>query len=143
MNIFNLLKMKSEVAFLYETITVREAVERFNDHGYTAVPVLSTEGAYVETITEGDFLRYMIAGKISGDMKEMENDILISIPVKRDIRAVHVDSKLDDLVELCKTQNFVPVVDDRGIFIGIVTRKDLICYALDRYNLLKKETMNK
>ena len=85
----------------------------------------------------------MIAGKISGDMKEMENDILISIPVKRDIRAVHVDSKLDDLVELCKTQNFVPVVDDRGIFIGIVTRKDLICYALDRYNLLKKETMNK
>ena len=31
-------------------------------------------------------------------------------------------------VEKITNQNFVPVVDDNGIFIGIVTRKDVLLY---------------
>ncbi len=139
MNIFNLLTMKSQVAYLIDTMTVRDAMEQFSSHGYTAVPVINSEGVYLETVTEGDFLRYLLANDVTSAMECMNTDLLGDIAVKRDIHAVHVTAALDDLVELCKTQNFVPVVDDRETFIGIVTRKDLICYAVDKCNELKKE----
>ena len=35
---------------------------------------------------------------------------------------------MDELYELAMNQNFVPVTDDEGIFIGIVTRKNIIKY---------------
>lgn len=35
---------------------------------------------------------------------------------------------MEDLFEKITNQNFVPVVDDNGIFIGIVTRKDVLLY---------------
>ena len=35
---------------------------------------------------------------------------------------------MEDLLENITNQNFVPVVDDNGIFIGIVTRKDVLLY---------------
>ncbi|MBQ8567885.1 MAG: CBS domain-containing protein [Oscillospiraceae bacterium] len=139
MNIFNLLTMKSQVAFLYDNITVKSALEDIHLNGYTAVPVINTAGEYVSTVTEGDFLRYMLNNDISGNKELMDTDKLCDIPIKREILPVRVTAALDDLLELAKTQNFVPVVDDRNIFIGIVTRKDLICYSCDRYTEIKKE----
>ena len=35
---------------------------------------------------------------------------------------------MEDMVDLVTMQNFVPVVDGRGIFCGIVTRRDVITY---------------
>ena len=35
---------------------------------------------------------------------------------------------MEELFEKITNQNFVPVTDDRGIFIGIITRKDIITY---------------
>ena len=36
------------------------------------------------------------------------------------------------LIEAAMNQNFVPVVDDRGIFIGIVRRQAIIRYCYDK-----------
>ncbi len=38
---------------------------------------------------------------------------------------------MEDLILLAKNQNFVPVVDDQGIFIGIIKRSDIINYCAD------------
>ena len=133
MNIFNFLTPKSEVAFLYESETVAEAAEKFRINGYTAVPVISRDGEYLETLTEGDILRYLLAELHGGSADKMDSDIVISLPIRKDIRPVHVNADIFSLIDLCKTQNFVPVVDDRGIFIGIVTRKDLICFVDNKY----------
>ena len=35
---------------------------------------------------------------------------------------------MNELVEIAINQNFVPVLDDRNLFIGIVTRKDIMLY---------------
>jgi CBS domain-containing protein len=120
--------MKSDVAYLVDNMTVAHALQEMHDNGFTAVPVISTAGEYVETVTEGDFLRYVMDNGYN-TKAAAERDMLTDIPKRRDYQPVHVNARLDDLVELAKTQNFVPVVDDRGIFIGIVTRKDLIVYA--------------
>ena len=50
---------------------------------------------------------------------------------KRD-RAVRVSETMDNLLNMVMEQNFVPVVDDRGMFIGIITRKDIIKYFYDK-----------
>lgn len=35
---------------------------------------------------------------------------------------------MEDMLNRALNQNFVPVVDDRKMFIGIITRKDIIKY---------------
>ena len=35
-------------------------------------------------------------------------------------------------------QNFVPVIDDNKIFIGIIRRKDIIAYCYDRCKKARK-----
>jgi CBS domain-containing protein len=45
---------------------------------------------------------------------------------------IHITATIDDLISRITEQNFVPVIDDRGAFIGIITRKDVIrAYAND------------
>ena len=39
---------------------------------------------------------------------------------------VNISASVNELLELVLDQNFVPVTDDRGVFIGIVTRRDII-----------------
>ena len=41
---------------------------------------------------------------------------------------MQLDADIEDLLQLALQQNFVPVVDAHNIFIGIVTRKDIIQY---------------
>ena len=45
------------------------------------------------------------------------------------------DSDMEDLLDKAINQNYVPVVDDQGYFIGIITRKEIIKYC---YKELKK-----
>ena len=45
-----------------------------------------------------------------------------------DAQADCLSNEEHELVERASNQNFVPVVDDNGIFIGIVTRKDVLLY---------------
>ena len=48
--------------------------------------------------------------------------------VERRVRhhSVSIDARIEDMVELVTAQNFVPVTDGRGMFIGIITRRDVI-----------------
>jgi CBS domain-containing protein len=40
---------------------------------------------------------------------------------------------------MAMNQNFVPVIDDKKIFIGIVTRKDMIRFCYEGYIKTQKE----
>ena len=61
MNAIFLLKNKSDIAFLLEDHTVRQGLEKMKAHGYTALPVLTHDGEYVGSISEGDFLWHIIS----------------------------------------------------------------------------------
>ena len=52
---------KISTVFLYEKDTIRQGLERFMVHGYTAVPVLNDQEQYIGSVTEGDFLRHLLA----------------------------------------------------------------------------------
>ena len=138
MNVLMLLKNKSEVAFVYDTNTLRQGIEKMHAHGYSAIPVLSKDGTYVGTITEGDLL-WGIRKEYQMNFKEAENAPVASIPRRVDYKPVSVECKMEDLIDRALNQNFVPVIDDKKIFIGIVTRKDIIKFCFDTYVKTGKE----
>lgn len=127
MNILFFLTPKEEVAHVEEGDTLRQVLEKLEHHGYTAIPLLSADGKYIGTITEGDLL-WEMKEKDFPDLHRMEKIRITDVKRRRDNQAVKVSESMENLFEKITNQNFVPVVDDNGIFIGIVTRKDLILY---------------
>lgn len=54
MNILFFLTPKSDVAFIYEDETLKEALDKMERYQYAAMPIITRQGRYVGTITEGD-----------------------------------------------------------------------------------------
>ena len=130
MNILFFLSPKQDLMYVYDDFTLRQTLEKWENNRYASIPVLNRKGEYVGTLTEGDILWGL--KKYHGLDLEAAEDIPISeFAHKRDYKAVTVTTSMDELVEAAMNQNFVPVVDDKDIFIGIITRKDIIQY-LDR-----------
>jgi len=127
MNILFFLTVKEKVAFVEETNSLRQVLEKMKQYGYTAVPLLSKKGEYLGTVTEGDLLWEIWQEKGLG-IKDTEKINICTIKRQRDNQAVNVYADMESLLGLALKQNFVPVVDDRNMFIGIVTRKDIISY---------------
>ena len=125
MNILFFLTPKSEVAYIEDTFSLRQILEKMEIHRYSAIPILSNTGEYVGTITEGDILWYCKRNSMSA-LKTAENIFLADIPKKSEYASVSINSNMEDLIARAMAQNFVPVVDDNNIFIGIVTRKSVL-----------------
>lgn len=127
MNLLFFLTPKGKVAYIYDDFTLRQTLEKMEYHRYSAVPILTREGKYVGTITEGDLL-WAIKNRYSLNFKEAENTPILEIPRRMDNLPVSADTEIEDLMIKALNQNFVPVTDDRGIFIGLITRKDIMRY---------------
>ena len=118
-------------AFLYDDYTMRQALEKMESAGYTALPILNKRGEYRGTLTEGDLL-WAIKNMCYMDMRQAEAHRIMEISRRRDHLPVRVTTSMQDLVERATNQNFVPVVDDKDTFIGIVTRGNIIKYCRQR-----------
>jgi CBS domain-containing protein len=129
MNAAYYLTPRSEVGFLYDDFTVRQGLEKLKRSGFAALPVVTRKNQYIGTVTEGDFLWYLVKGEEQNATKSLQD--LESVTV-RDV--LHIDrnpplritASVSELVLSAMNQNFVPIIDDLGSFIGIVTRKDII-----------------
>lgn len=128
MNIAFFLLPKTEVVYLSPRSTLRQALERMEYHRYSAVPLVDEKGRYAGTITEGDLLWY-IKNTLGLSLEDSERVRLCDIPQHMKNEPVSIYADMRDLVRLAAVQNFVPVVDDRGLFIGIVRRSDIIEYC--------------
>ncbi len=131
MNVLMLLKPKDTVQYIYENNTLRQGLEKMRAHSYTAIPVISKEGKYVGTVSEGDFLYYLIDLR-EGEIKNQKKHHISDILRKSFNPAVTIDVTMDDLLERAVSQNFIPVTDSLGTFIGIVTRQDIIRYFMKK-----------
>ena len=133
MNILFFLTPKSEVAYLYEDYTIRQALEKMEYHRYSSIPIISKDGKYIGTITEGDLL-WTLKNDFSLDLKSIEGISINNISRRKDNRPVSINADIEDLISKSMNQNFVPVIDDQEIFIGIIKRRDIIDYF---YNKIK------
>lgn len=132
------MKPKAETAFLYNDYSVRQALEKMNYHGYSAIPVIDRNGYYVGTISEGDLLWFIVKGE-GGEphtmaIEELEKYGISEMDLPATLNsnpAVNIMASIDELLMRAMNQNFIPIVDDRGVFIGIVTRRVVIKYFYD------------
>ena len=127
-NILFFLTPKALCAHLYDDYTIRQALEKMESAGYAALPILNRRGEYVGTLTEGDLL-WALKNMCAMDMKQAEAKKIMDISRRKDNVPVTVTTSMQELVERASYQNFVPVVDDKNAFIGIVTRRAIIKYC--------------
>ncbi len=135
MNILFYLVPKSSVMYLFDDYSLRQALEKMEYHKYSSVPIINRAGAYIGTLTEGDIL-WEVRKHGSLDLRSAEDIPIRRLRRKRDNQPVNVNCNIEDLVMTSLNQNFVPVTDDNGIFIGIVTRKSIIEYCYNQYKKL-------
>jgi CBS domain-containing protein len=125
MNVAFFLTPKSEVVWVPESATVRQALERMESARYGAVPVLDGKGHYVGTLTEGDLLWAL--WRVNGVPQEAAEQLSLALVTRQmHLKPVSIDAHVEELLSLAITQNFVPVADSRGVFIGIVRRRRII-----------------
>ena len=127
-NILFFLTPKAMCAYLYDDYTVRQALEKMEVAGYAALPILTRDGEYRGTLTEGDVL-WAMKNLCGLNLKQAEKVRIMDISRRRDNLPVPVNTPMHDLVERAQFQNFVPVVDDKDTFIGIITRSSIIKYC--------------
>ena len=127
-NILFFLTPKALCHYLYDDFTIRQALEKMEAVGYSALPILNKQGEYRGSLTEGDLL-WALKNICYMDMRQAEAHRIMEIDRRKDNIPVRVTTSMQDLVERATYQNFVPVVDDKDTFIGIVTRRGIIKYC--------------
>ena len=132
MNLLFFLTPKAVCSYLYDDYTIRQAIERMESIGYSALPILSRAGVYRGSLTEGDLL-WAIKNVCEMDMSRTTEHTIMEIPHRRDNAPVNVTTDMAELVRSATDQNFVPVVDDKGDFIGIVTRRAILRHYMENY----------
>ncbi len=130
-NILFFLTPKAMCAYVYDDFTIRQALEKMEASGYAALPILNRRGEYRGSLTEGDLL-WALKNICYMDMRQAEARRIMEISRRKDNIPVRVTANMYDLVSRANTQNFIPVVDDKDAFIGIITRSAIIKYCYQK-----------
>lgn len=134
MNIFKFLTPKNQTQYLQYDATIRQALEKFDYYKFTVVPLIDEEGKFISTLSEGDILRY-IKNDCDFNIEEAESKTIDNIEKYRTYQALKIDTPMETIIRLSLEQNFIPIVDDRGIFIGIIKRKAIIDYLYENNSI--------
>lgn len=128
-NIIRFLHRKTESSFLYDYKTVQQALRFMRSHGYREIPVVNQQGLYLGTVDEGDFLWHILD---YGGYEAVKDDKLASFVRKGNTPALKITAADDEVKQAAQRCMFVPIVDDRGMFVGVIERKDVVQYFADK-----------
>ena len=137
MNVAFFLTLRSKVTCINIDSSVRQALETMKKHGYTAVPVVTGNNIYMGTVSEGDFLWSIVKlqqkdGRLSEVSIRSLEDVKIKDILRKDRNpSVPITAPIEELLTRSMNQNFIPVTDDLGSLVGIVTRKTIIKYCTE------------
>jgi CBS domain-containing protein len=131
LNIAFFLIPKKEVAYIRFESTMRQALEKMEYHRYSSVPLINERGEYVGTITEGDLL-WKIKNTPGLSFENTKKVWLKDVPLHNQHDPIHIDEEMEGIILKSLEQNFVPVVDDQNVFIGIIRRREIIEYCAKR-----------
>ena len=142
MNIAFFLIPKKEVVCLNINSSMRQALEKMEFHSHTAIPLIDNHGKYAGTITEGDLL-WKIKNTPNWNFSEAEHIKIKQLARRVTNTPVQINAEIENLLTLAITQNFIPVIDDHNIFIGIIRRRDIIeHYVKPKSNLFQSKNIS-
>jgi len=104
-------------------MTVEKAVEKLLDSKYIGGPVLDDVGRVIGWLSEQDCLAKMIEASYYCSLVALVGDIMVNegLTVKTDMSIVDLAQQM-----LNNKPKIYPVVDDDGMFLGLVTRKNIL-----------------
>ena len=126
MNILRFMIPKSLSVYIDDDSTVRQGTEKMRYHRYVAIPILDSDGKYVGTLRNDDVLNYFMEHK-NLTRRDLERTSAMAI-ADTSCKPLSHDASFESLFEEVREHNFVPIVDDRGCFIGIVLRREVMNY---------------
>jgi len=135
MNVAFFLIPKSQVVYLNVNATMRQALERMEYHSYTAVPLIDDQGCYAGTLTEGDLL-WKLKNTPGLDLENTQRIRLTEIEQRTQNSPVSINAHIEDLLARAVQQNFIPVVDDHQVFIGLVRRREIMQYLAGKFGIV-------
>jgi CBS domain-containing protein len=122
MLIVTMLRSKGDfVATVRPTATVRELLDTLAEHRIGAV-VVSADGAIDGIVSERDIVRHLSAA--GGGLLDRP----VSSIMTADVVTCRRDTTVEDLMRLMTNRRIrhVPVVDDEGALVGIVSIGDVV-----------------
>lgn len=126
-SLLSFLTPKFNTFYLEDDATIRQVLEKFDVHKFSIVPIINEKGEFVSTISEGDILRF-IKNTCNFNIQTAESVRISSVERYRPYKPLSVNTPMEEVIKLSLEQNFIPIVDDRGVYIGIVKRKTIIDY---------------
>ena len=109
---------------------VQSALKRMRDHRFRRLPVVNSKGRLVGIVTERDLLHASPSPATSLSIWEL-NYLLSHLTVDKVMTKSAIVVGLDTLVDtaaqimLEKRIGGMPVVDDRGSVVGVITESDI------------------
>ena len=98
LNILFYLTPKANCELLYDDESIREALERLELSGFSALPIVNKEnGLYRGTLTEGDLL-WAMKNLCNMDLKEAETHNIMEITHSRDNTPVSISTEGNELM---------------------------------------------
>ena len=126
----DLATAKAKIVRLYNDMTIEEALKVILKSNLTSVPVLErVSNRYVYSLSSNALLKKIVQAKGNGSVY---SETISSVPLERFIVPCDSETEVENLMDLVVNQNFVPLVDNAGVFQGIVTRKAVINYMIDK-----------
>lgn len=115
----NCMASGSDVITVNEDYTVAEAREIFDKHGLKSAPVVDWYNRFRSSLKLNDLVKASRAGRSDDKLKGM---------MRPSVETVLPDTNLAELEDLLVNKGVgrIPVVDDDGIFVGMVTRTDVL-----------------
>lgn len=129
-NVLSFLTPKMNTFYIEADSTIRQALEKFDYYKFSVVPLIGKNGEFVSTISEGDILRF-IKNDNNFDISKAESTKISEVKKYRPYKALPISTEMNEIVKLSLEQNFIPIVDDRNIYIGIIKRKTIIDLLID------------
>jgi CBS domain-containing protein len=130
LNVANILEQKhiKEVLTIDENSTVFEAVKRMTENKVGGLVVVGKEMNPIGMITERDYLNKVILKGLSSKTTYVKQ---IMTP-KEDLITVKMDTKVGECMHLMthKRARHLPVVDDKGKLVGLISIGDIVKYIL-------------
>jgi CBS domain-containing protein len=116
--------MTDQVVFLLDLIPMSEVRTLISQHDYNGFPVVNTEGRLVGMITKGDLLRVIAAGLDDPGVWQQP----VSRWMAKGLLALRPHDTVGRAIEgMIETGlRSLPVIDDRGHVVGILSRNDVI-----------------
>lgn len=140
MNIAMFMTPKVCSSFVHADDSVRQGFEVLRNSGFTAIPVVDKNEKYIGCFTEGDILRYSHKCD-STSLKDYEKEQIKNVIRENFCPSVNLSEDISKVFTMILEQNFIPIVDDRNIFSGIITRSAVLKHLLDENTLMAQPSV--